>query len=74
MFEVSRARVAVALTIAGLASSAGGVAGLTVGVSPALAKSKCKSLSKHHYKTPHKDLDKDSCDKHGTDDGDGATV
>jgi hypothetical protein len=35
---------------------------------------RCHSFSKHHFKTPHRDGDGDKCDRHGVDDGDGATV
>jgi len=73
MISVSRARLAIGLTVVGLSTSVGGMAALALNASPAAAKSKCPK-GKHHARTPHKDLDRDGCDKHGLDDGDGAKI
>jgi hypothetical protein len=73
MLSVSRARLAIGLTTVGLAGSVGGMVALAVDASPAAAKAKCPK-GKKHFKTPHKDLDRDHCDSHGLDDGDGAKI
>ena len=73
MISISRARLATGLTVVGLSTSVGGMAALALNASPAAAKAKCPT-GKKHFKTPHKDLDRDSCDKHGRDDGDGAKI
>jgi len=69
-----RARLAIGLTVVGLSASVGGMVTLAVDATPAGAKGKCKSAGKKHYKTPHKDLDRDACDARGLDDGDGAKI
>jgi len=73
MISISRARLAVGLTVVGLSASVGGMTAIAINAAPAAAKAKCPT-GKKHFKTPHKDLDRDACDKHGLDDGDGAKI
>jgi len=70
-----RARLVTALVAVGLSASVGGLAVLaTATPASAAGQQRCRSVSKHHYKTPHKDADRDGCDRHGRDDGDGGTT
>jgi serine acetyltransferase len=62
------------LVAVGMSASIGAMAVIAASAPPAAASSKCRSLSRHHFKTPHKDGDRDRCDRHGTDDGDGSTT
>jgi len=74
--RIRRSTAAVAVSLVAIGSVGGMVAlSATAGASvPAISAKNCKSVSKHHYKTPHKDGDRDGCDKHGLDDGDGRTT
>jgi hypothetical protein len=71
---VRRVRLAVGLAVLGLSASVGGMVTLAVDAAPAVAKAKCKNAGRKHYKTPHKDLDRDACDTRGVDDGDGPKI
>lgn len=74
MFELSRRRARAAVVVVGMAVPIGGLGTLALTAAPvASAKSGC-SHGRHHNKTPHKDLDRDGCDRHSPDDGDGAKV
>lgn len=73
---ISRLRIRIAVTLVSLVTI-GSIAGLTGLSSTAGASTPtrhCRSLSRHHFRTPHKDLDRDGCDRHSPDDGDGRTT
>jgi len=73
MLSFLRQRTRIVLVAAGLTIPVGGMVALAATAPAVSAKSKCPK-GKKHFKTPHKDLDRDHCDSRGVDDGDGAKV
>ena len=73
MFTRLRGRMAVTLVSLSAMGSVIGMVAFSTAPAAAAHASRCRVAAPHH-KTPHKDLDRDSCDRHGLDDGDGATV